>query len=64
MCRNYEEYKSKPCWSQIRTFPEICPRTFFEKWSCYGLKTASNGKLPNYKVVGNFARNVLGIKFN
>jgi hypothetical protein len=28
------------------------------------LKIASNGKLPNYKVVGNFARNVLDIKFN
>jgi hypothetical protein len=28
------------------------------------LKTALNGKLPNYKVVENFARNVLDIKFN
>jgi hypothetical protein len=43
-------------------FPEICPRTFFEDG--HGLKAASNGKLSNYKVVGNFARNVLGIKFN
>jgi hypothetical protein len=36
----------------------------FRRWSLYESKTASNGKLPNYKVVGNFARNILDIKFN
>jgi hypothetical protein len=63
MCRNDQEYKRKPCWSHIGTFPEICPRTFFEDGHVTGQK-ALNGKLPIYKVVGNFAGNVLDIKFN
>jgi hypothetical protein len=25
MCRNYQEYKRKPCWSQIRTFQKSVP---------------------------------------
>jgi hypothetical protein len=35
----------------------------FQRWSCYGSTIASNGKLFNYKVVGNFTANVLDIKF-
>jgi hypothetical protein len=28
MCRNYQEYKWKPCWSQIRTFQKSVPELF------------------------------------
>jgi hypothetical protein len=28
MCRNYQEYTWKPCWSQIRTFPKSVPELF------------------------------------
>jgi hypothetical protein len=28
MCRNYEEYKWKPCWSQIGTFQKFVPELF------------------------------------
>jgi hypothetical protein len=28
MCRNYQEYKWKPCWSQIGTFQKSVPELF------------------------------------
>jgi hypothetical protein len=28
MCRNYQEYKWKPCWSQIGTFQKSIPKLF------------------------------------
>jgi hypothetical protein len=28
MCRNYQEYKWKPCWSQIGTFQKSMPKLF------------------------------------
>jgi hypothetical protein len=28
MCRNYQEYKWKPCWSQIGTFQKSVPKRF------------------------------------
>jgi hypothetical protein len=28
MCRNYQEYKWKPCWSQIGTFLKFVPKIF------------------------------------
>jgi hypothetical protein len=62
ICRNYQEYKWKPCWSQIGTFQKSVPE-LFSKMVSYGSKTASNGKLFNYKVVGNFTANILDIKF-
>jgi hypothetical protein len=30
MCRNYQEYKWKPCWSQIETFQKSVPELFFK----------------------------------
>jgi hypothetical protein len=39
-------------------------QNFFQRWSRYGSKTASNVKLPNYKVVVDFTRNILNITFN
>jgi hypothetical protein len=63
MCRNYKEYKRKPCWSQIGTFQKSVPERF-SKMVTLRVEDASNGKLPNYKVVGNFTGNVRDIKFN
>jgi hypothetical protein len=28
MCRNYQEYEWKPCWSQIETFQKSVPELF------------------------------------
>jgi hypothetical protein len=39
-------------------------QNYFRRWSGYRSKTASNRKLPNYKIVGNLTRNVLDITFN
>jgi hypothetical protein len=30
MCRNYQEYKWKPCWSQIGTFLKSMPKLFLK----------------------------------
>jgi hypothetical protein len=30
MCRNYQEYKWKPCWSQIGTFQKSVPKLFLK----------------------------------
>jgi hypothetical protein len=41
MCRNYEEYKWKPCWSQIGTFLKSVPELFSKMvtlWVKDGLK--------------------------
>jgi hypothetical protein len=62
MCRNYQEYKWKPCWSQIGTFQKSVPE-LFSKMVTLRVEDNVKWKLFNYKVVGNFTANILDIKF-
>jgi hypothetical protein len=63
MCRNYQEYKRKPCWSQIRTFQKSILE-LFPKMVTLRVEDGVKQKTPQLQSCWNFAWNVLDIKLN
>jgi hypothetical protein len=62
MCKNYQEYKWKPCWSQIGTFQKSVPELFLKmvtlrvedsvKWKTLQLQSCRefHGKRSGHKI--------------
>jgi hypothetical protein len=62
MCRNYQEYKWKPCWSQIGTFQKFVPE-LFSKMVTLRVEDYVKRKTLQLQSCRKFMANVLDIKF-
>ena len=53
MCRNYQEYKRKPCWSQIGTFQKSVPE-LFSKMVTLRVEDGVKRKFPQRQICWKF----------
>ena len=61
MCRNYQEYKRKPCWSRIGTFQKSIHQQFLEIVSLT-LENNVKWKTCLLQMCGKFYANNPGLK--